>query len=300
MALGYPLHPPVSTPAEDSPVLGTLGNWTLVERLSQSRWSRVYRARPRGRTDSAGDYAIKLANADELDGWLAVRLLRCEAAVSSVIVDPNLISVLAQHLQDPPYYTVMPYLRGATLAERQAAGERLSVEQVLDLARQAAGGLRALHGRGLRHGDVKPANLHLGEQGHVTVLDLGYVRRMGTARVPTGDSLRVTLTYAAPEVYSSLETLDGASDVYSLGVTLFQTLCGRLPFEAPTTAELIRPHQVQPPPDVRVYQPDVTEAVADLLRDMLAKRPQQRPDVAQLLDRLGASPIPVYDERFAA
>ena len=211
---------------------------------------------------------------------------------------PNLTCLLSAHVKRPPYYLVFPYLDGATLGAALAAVPRVPTPHALWIARQAAEALQALHQHGWRHADVKPGNLWIAPDGHVTLLDLGLARRAGTAECDPQCVLAGTLAYAAPENFAALGLIEPASDVYSLGATLFQMLTGRLPFPDSDPPSLVAAHLQRVPPDPRELQPDVPEPVVRLLQSMLAKQPGQRPGSADLVRRLWMLEIDTFHERF--
>lgn len=232
-------------------------------------------------------YVVKLLAPRLEQDPRAVALFRREAALGRQLAHPNLIGVLACRVSAPPYYLVMPYLEGCTLAERLRQGRPLSTSELLWIARQSAEALDYLHGLGWIHGDVKPANIHVSPLGHVTLLDLGFVRRPDAADAAGERPVLGTLNYLAPELLTSTLGADIRSDLYSLGVTLYQALSGRLPFEADDLASLASQHMQAAPPQLRGLAPAVAPEVARLVHSLLAKNPLRRPQTpVELVDRL--------------
>lgn len=269
--------------------LERVDGWELVSRLGESELAEVYRARPLGCAATAPTgYVFKRLLSDRANDSRAIACLVREAQLGQSLVHPHLVSVLASRTQAPPYYLVMPFLEGSTWAERWAGGHRPDLATALWHARQVAEALDCLHQGGWTHGDVKPANVLVSSDDHVTLLDLGFARR---ADEEPGSALdRVVLGtphYLAPERISSRLRSDIRSDLYSLGVSLFELLAGRRPFEAATLAELATSHCQTPAPDLRVLAPAVPCEVARLVEQLLAKDPLRRPQSPrELIDRL--------------
>jgi serine/threonine-protein kinase len=273
----------------------------VIELLGEGAWSKVYRARPRETaSDAPADYALKLAKT--IDGRLATaaRLLQREARVARMIAHPHLTSVLAAHLRRPPYYLVLPFLEGASLQAALEAAERLAIPHALWIARQAATALQALHEQGWVHGDVKPSNLLIAADGHTTLLDLSLARRADGHGGRSDAPWAGTLAYAAPETFGTLLPYGPASDVYSLGATLYEMWTGSRPFPATTAGELAQAHLNAPPPDPRRHNPRLPHRAVRLLRSMLAKEPTERPVGAELVAWLMDLEIDTFDDRWAA
>ncbi len=224
--------------------------------------------------------------------------MRREALVGRRVAHPHLISVLAAGTFAPPYYVVMPWLHGATLADWLARRPRLDPPLAFWLARQTAEALGALHRAGWMHGDVKPENIFVSPEGHVTLLDLAFARRTDGSQRPSAYRLVGTSYYLAPELAGRPPRGDIRSDLYSLGIVLFEMLAGRRPFEGHGPAEVFEQHRQTPAPDLRRLAPGLPEDAYTLVRQLLAKEPLRRPaDPAEVIARLVALEIATFTER---
>jgi serine/threonine-protein kinase len=273
--------------AAAAPFPSAVGNWRLAELLGEGRWCRVYRARPATRSLNApADYAVKLVKPAAAGDALAVRLLQREAVVAREVSHPNLTSVLSAHIGRAPHYVVMPYFEGQTLEATLSRTERLACGDAIRVVRQTAEALTALHAEGWVHSDVKPGNIFIASSGHVTLLDLGLARRIGRAGGAEAAALAGTLAYSAPESFTSLAELGPAMDVYSLGVTLYRMLTGVLPFPQTDPAALAAAHLHHSPPNLRLFDGLLDDAIVRILDAMLDKQPDRRPAADDLVARL--------------
>ncbi len=263
----------------------TLGNWELLRLLGEGPLARVYQARALNGPSPEARYAVKVLRDEFADDPNMVNLLRREATVGRTVSHPHLIPVLSAQVHERPMFIVMPRLIGLTLAERIATRRPISVSQALWIARQTAQALDALHTAGWLHGDIKPSNVFLSPDGHVTLLDLGFAQPINDGGCPLTRPLLGTLHYMAPESLISTSRTDARSEVYSLGVMLFEMLAGRLPFPAKETSELIEQHLLRPASDLRVRNHNLRTAVASLVWKMLAKNTLRRPQSAKDLIR---------------
>lgn len=277
-----------------------LGTWELVRLLGEGQLARVFAARPVDAPPAAPPcYAIKVLRPEWQDDARGLAFLARETHVGRKVACPHLVRVLAAQLNEPPYYVAMPLLNGHTLAERLARDEPLDLPVVAWIARQVAQALAALDEAGWMHADVKPENIFLAASGHTTLIDLGFARAK-TERASIGERVVLgTLDYLAPEVLYSSAGGDIRSDVYSLGVTMFEMLTGRLPFDAEDVAELAAQHRQELPGDLRSLAPHVPTRTARLVHQMLAKEPLRRPVPQDLVQRLAAIEIESFAERFA-
>jgi serine/threonine protein kinase len=258
--------------------------WELVNLAAEGGLAKIFRARPVGSTgNQAAMYALKMPLPAWQEDAQAVRLLQREALVGQSVSHPHLIPVLDASLRRPPRFVVMPWLAGATLEQRLAAGQRFDLPGILWIARQTAEALDALHCAGWMHGDVKPSNVMLSPDGHVTLLDLGFARRGAETGSAVDRCVLGTFHYIAPEFLTSAIRADIRSDIYSLGAVLFRLLAGRLPFESDDLADLASKHKQSVPPSLRRIAPHLPAEVARLVHAMLAKDPMRRPQTPQEL-----------------
>jgi serine/threonine-protein kinase len=148
------------------------------------------------------------------------------------------------------------------------------------------------------HGDVKPSNMMISPEGHVTLLDLGFARRNDETGSAVDRCVMGTCHYLAPEWITSALRPDIRSDIYSLGVVLFELFAGRLPFRAQDLAELAQQHKEAAPPDLRRLVPHLPTDVVHLVGQMMAKQPLRRPQKPrELIDRLVRLEIATFSER---
>jgi serine/threonine-protein kinase len=229
----------------------------------------------------------------------AVALLRREAKVGRAVVHPHVVPVLAAHVHEPPYFVVMPRLVGQTLAARLAGGP-LPAAIALWIARQTAEGLDVLHRHGYLHGDVKPANILIAPSGHVTLLDLGFARRFDETGSAVNRLVLGTINYLAPELLVSALRADERTDVFSLGIVLFEMLTGRPPLVACDLTELLRMQNEYRPPNLRATRPELSASLSGLVRRMLFKEPLRRPQsMSEVIEQLVRLEIDALADRAA-
>jgi len=276
-----------------------LGQWALEHQISQGQFCQVFRARPIAtQPNESSDYVVKRLRAElEHLPW-AVEMLQREAIVGRQVCHPHLLPVLEGSVTTAPYFVVMPYLTGTTLDNIVRQTAPLDVPRSIWIARQLADALAALHEARWLHADIKPANVLHSASGHITLLDLGFARPIDRPGCIADRPLVGTYAYVAPELFTSRLQADERSDIYSLGVTLFEMLTGERPFAGNDSAQLAEAILQRPAPDVRTLQPQVPASVSALVRSMLAKEPLRRPQTArQLMDSLVAVEIETFADR---
>lgn len=197
-------------------------------------------------------------------------------------------------------FLVMRYLPGGTLAERLEHGP-LPLEQVLELLLRLAPALDLAHSQGIIHRDLKPSNILFDQEGNPCITDFGVARVLSLQPRLTQESVPGTVAYMSPEQIQNSGEIDGRSDVYALGVMLFEMLCGRLPFDSDNPFELARMHLEQAAPSLETLEPDLPHGIDAILYRALAKSPSQRfPSAGSLalaLEALlaGAAPDPANE-----
>lgn len=259
-------------------LVGRMGPWQLVRLLGEGAMTRVYLSRPLDAPESTPAYAVKTLRREWWRDEQAIEMLRREAWVGRHANSPHLAPVLASQVTQPPFYLVFPRLSGETLAERLERGESVSMSQTLWIARQVAEALAALYrDTGMIHCDVKPSNIHISPDGHATLLDFGFCQTALEARSWASRPVMGTLNYIAPERVTSACAADPRSDLYSLGVTLYQMLTGELPLTASDPTELVIMHRQAKPRCLRDACPGIAKPVASLVHRLLAKDPMRRP-----------------------
>ena len=274
-----------SQPAPD-PLLGRTVNdrFTIKALIARGGMGKVYRAEqaPLGRV-----CALKVLNPNysgEADPEFHRRFF-LEASTSSRLTHPNTVTVFDYgRTEDDIYYMAMEYLEGRTLHRAIREAGSLPEERGLHIARQVCRSLREAHALGVIHRDLKPANIFLMEHGDesdfVKVLDFGLVKNM--ADKPEDQLTQTGLfmgspKYMAPEQIQGL-AVDGRTDIYSLGIILYEMFTGRVPFDRTTSVSILMAHVNEPPPPMRGVKHDMvlSQQAEDIVMRCLAKDPAHR------------------------
>jgi len=243
----------------------------------------VFRAR-----DQASDTAValKVAYGESLE---APQRLAHEAAVLAALADDRVVGHVAHGRDRGVFYLALEWLTGEDLDQRLAE-QGLTLEGSLRMAREVALALAGIHGEGLVHRDVKPANLFLVGQrvDQLKLLDFGVALRVTAATSAAAPAMLIgTPAYMSPEQAGGESQLGPPVDIYALGCVLFECLTGRLPHEGETLVELLTNVFVTPVPLPSSLRPDMPPAVDDLVSSLLSRQPQDRPSAAEVARRLG-------------
>jgi serine/threonine protein kinase len=271
--------------------------YELLQRLGGGPLTCVYAAR----SDDDHPCAVKVLRDDWYDDTTAVKLLQREARTGLSVHHSHLVRFLHTHVTRPPYFLVMELLHGESLRRRLRREYRLDLATTLWVARQTAEALAALHRAGFLHGDVKPDNIRLVDDGTAVLIDLGFAHRPGeNAALAREGYVLGTVNYLAPELCGGQPEEGCASDLFSLGVTLFEMLAGAMPYPPGTLAQTFRRHQCDPPADIRRLVPGLPPALVSLIERLLARRPPDRPRVGAVVQQLVSLEITALRRRLAA
>jgi WD40 repeat protein/tRNA A-37 threonylcarbamoyl transferase component Bud32 len=286
-----PLSPLGTEPARPS-----IPGYEILGELGRGGMGIVYKARDlaTGRT-----VAVKVIRKDRLQHAEAVGRFRREAQAAARVAHPNLVRVYGSDQAGDAHYLVMEYVDGVTLQRVLEGAERPPVARVCDWVRQVADGLQHIHESGLVHRDIKPANLMLtqarGLQAHglqpaglasglIKILDLGVAKLYQLADSPveslttlTHDGAVIgTADFIAPEQLENPRGADIRADLYSLGCTFYALLTGQVPFPGGTLIQKLDRQRHTNPPAVDQLRPDVPQAVVQVVRKLMAKKPADR------------------------
>jgi eukaryotic-like serine/threonine-protein kinase len=259
------------------PDLSQLGRYRVEALIGRGAMGAVYRG-----TDPSNGRAVALktlALAREFDGEALIearaRFAR-ESETAARLQHPGIVAVYESGEDQGLAFIAMEHVRGASLAEHTVVGHLMSPTEVAAVGAQVADALDHAHRQGVVHRDVKPANVLVDlASGTVKVADFGIARITDAARTRTGLMLG-TPSFMAPEQMAG-GRIDGRSDIFSLGVMLFQLLSGALPHASESMARLMFAIANEPAPDLRSLRPDLPEALARIVAHALEKRPDRRP-----------------------
>jgi serine/threonine-protein kinase len=262
-------------------VIGTLisGRFRLEEQIGAGGMATVYRAFD-----------------ETLERWVAIKVLlpevageadqlerfRREARAAARLSDPNVVAVIDAGEDDGRPYIVFQYIEGETLKDRIRRQGRLPVGEAVAYAIEIGRALAAAHAERLVHRDVKPQNVLIDHDGRAKVTDFGIARSLEMDGLTQPGRVLGTTDYVSPEQALGRKVTP-QSDLYSLGICLFEMLSGRVPYRADTQVGVAMKHVREPMPDVRARRPEISASLAAVVERATAKETQNRYATAEEL-----------------
>ena len=263
---------------------------TLINRTFDKRYVI------RRKLGSGGMADVYLAEDQELGRRVALKLLndrhaaddqfverfRREAQSAAGLSHPNIVSIFDRGLAEGTYYIAMEFLDGRTLKELLIRNGPTPIPIAIDYARQILGALSFAHRNGIIHRDIKPHNIVVGSDGRLKVTDFG-IARSGASQMTEAGSIVGTAQYLSPEQARGAR-VDPRSDLYSLGIVLYEMLTGRVPFTGDTAVEIAMKHLSEVPEPPSKLRPEVPHDLDAVVMRALAKEPERRYGSAEEMD----------------
>jgi len=252
------------------------GRYQIESDLGEGGMSAVYKA-----IDMRLDrpVAVKLIHPHLSDSDQFINRFKREGTIIAKLRHPNIIRVLDVGQEDGSAYIVLSYIAGGSvqgmLKRLEVSGEQIDLTLAITLATQIADALDYAHKRGLTHRDVKPANILLDKENNGILTDFGLVKVAGGTRFTMTGAVMGTARYMSPEQIKSV-AVDSRSDIYSLGVTLFEMVSGHPPFEGDTAVTTMMKHLSDPVPDVFATNSNAVPQLAIIINRAMSKEPADR------------------------
>jgi serine/threonine protein kinase len=279
-------------PPQQPDEMGRLGPYRVLEVLGAGGMGVVFRAEDPGLQRLVALKAMLPSLACTPSA--KERFFR-EARAAAALKDPHIVTIFAVGEDRGAPFLAMEFLEGEPLEQRLQRRGKLPVPEILCIGREICQGLAAAHDKGLIHRDIKPANIWLeGSEGHVKLLDFGVARAMAEQTHLTQPGAIIgTPAYMAPEQASG-QKMDPRCDLFSLGCVLYRMCTGEMPFKGNDTIAVLYALAMETPRAPRALRADLPPALSELVMQLLAKKPQERPEsartVADALQQIEANP----------
>lgn len=217
--------------------------------------------------------AIKVLKAEFSSDSSFVSKFKAEAQSAAGLMHPNIVNVYDVGEENRMYYFVMELVEGITLKHYIEKKIRLTAKEAISIAIQVSMGIEAAHNNGIIHRDIKPQNIIISKEGKVKVADFG-IAKAATSNTVTSHAMG-SVHYTSPEQARGGYS-DAKSDIYSIGITLFEMITGHVPFDGETTVAVAIKHIQEEMPSPRVYVPDVPISVEQIISKCCQKNPDRR------------------------
>jgi len=253
--------------------LGLLGDrYELLAEAGRGATGVVYKAHDR---EMQVDIALKVLRPEIARNPDMLERFRKEIVLTLDLNHPNILPIHHLGELDGRKYLTMKWIEGGTLAERIAERGALDIKRTVAITAKLAAALQALHARGILHRDVKPQNVLLDRNDEPYLTDFGLVRIVGDNGMTRDGVFVGTPAYASPE-QASMKELDERSDIYSLGLVIFEMATGRRAFEGKSASDVLQMHRTVVPPRPIDLRPDLPGGLSELISRCLEKNPGQR------------------------
>ncbi len=248
------------------------GRYELLDPVGQGGMATVYRAR---RLSDGKLVAVKVLREPYSHDREFVERFQREASSAAALSHPRVVPVLDSGEDGGVRFLVMEYVEGEDLKAYLRRSGPLPPSRAVSIAAAVCEALQYAHAQGIVHRDIKPQNILLTPAGEVKVTDFGIARALSSATITETGTVLGSVHYLSPEQARG-EPVTAASDLYSLGVVLFEMLTGRLPFDGESPIAVALKHLYEEPPSPRELNPEVPEWLEGVVRRAMAKRPQDR------------------------
>jgi|tagenome__1003787_1003787.scaffolds.fasta_scaffold20982243_3 beta-lactam-binding protein with PASTA domain len=255
------------------------GRYRIVRRLGRGGMADVYLAEDE---ELGRRVAIKILNERHAADEQFVERFRREATNAAGLSHPNIVSIYDRGEAEGTYYIAMEYLEGSTLKDILAQRGPLPVGDAIDFTRHILDALKVAHRKGIVHRDIKPHNVMCDADGRVKVTDFG-IARAGASQMTEAGSIIGTAQYLSPEQARG-GVVDARSDLYSVGIVLYELLTGTVPFTGDTSVEIAMKHLSTTPEPPSARRPDLPQALDQIVLRALAKDPDERYQTAEEMD----------------
>jgi beta-lactam-binding protein with PASTA domain/tRNA A-37 threonylcarbamoyl transferase component Bud32 len=250
------------------------GRYRIIRKLGSGGMANVYLAEDE---ELGRRVAIKLLNDRYANDELFIERFRREAKSAAGLSHPNIVSIYDRGEAEGTYYIAMEVIEGRSLKELILTRGPLPITAALTFAREILDALRFAHRHGIIHRDIKPHNILIGERLKVT--DFG-IARAGTSQMTEAGSIMGTAQYLSPEQARGAP-VTAASDLYSVGIVLYEMLTGKVPFTGDSPIEIAMKHLNDPPKPPSRIRPEIPEELDQVVLRALAKQPEQRYQTAE-------------------
>jgi serine/threonine protein kinase len=264
-------------------MIGTeIASYRILEKLGQGGMGVVYKA-----VDTGLDrmVAMKVLNPDLSKNPELVERFRAEARAQANLNHTNLATLYAFMVHQGTAIMVMEFVEGETFAQMIRRRGPIPEVEAIPLFRQALLGIGYAHRAGILHRDIKPSNLMLNKGGLVKVMDFGIAKVIGARGMTRTGTQLGTLAYMSPEQIQN-RNVDIRSDIYELGITLYEMLTGHLPFESDSEFQIMQDHVYTPPPPPSKYYPYINKGVENVILKSIEKNSDAR---FQTVEQFGAA-----------
>src|SRR3954466_685184 len=247
------------------------GRYRIVRKIGAGGMADVYLAEDQ---ELGRRVAIKILNGRHANDAQFIERFRREAKNAAALNHPNIVSIYDRGEAEDTYYIAMEFLDGRTLKELIVSRGAAPINVAIEYARQILSALRFAHRHGIVHRDIKPHNVLVDAEGRVKVTDFG-IARAGTSQMTETGSIVGTAQYLSPEQARGGE-IDQRSDLYSLGIVLYELVTGKTPFEGDTPVEIAMKHLSATPQKPSELRSDIPPELDMVIMRALAKDPDER------------------------